>query len=346
MFSGMHYVYEVYKTKSFSKAAKNLYISQPALSAMIKKIEGKVGAPLFDRCTNPVQLTEYGKRYIKIAEKIMDLEDEFAYYTDNLDELKTGHLSIGSVSFFVSYILPGYISTFSSAYPNVKINLFESDSYKLEQKAASGELDLVIDNYQVDPKQYKTHTLTEEHLLLAVPASFHANRSATRYQLSWEDVKNNVHLNPTRPGISLKKFANEPLLTLRQPNDTRKRMEAIYQNAGVKFSPILKLDQLLTMYHMIEYGLGLSFVSDTLIKCHLLQAGRSQYRPICHPVLQKQQVSDTKYAGIYQNCIAPKRKLITAIIQGKIKNEKNKKLFTALSYNRPGHMSAHRFHAL
>lgn len=267
MFSGMHYVYEVYKTKSFSKAVKNLYISQPALSAMIKKIEGKVGAPLFDRCTNPVQLTEYGKRYIKIAEKIMDLEDEFAYYTDNLDELKTGHLSIGSVSFFVSYILPGYISTFSSAYPNVKINLFESDSYKLEQKAASGELDLVIDNYQVDPKQYKTHTLTEEHLLLAVPASFHANRSATRYQLSWEDVKNNVHLNPTRPGISLKKFANEPLLTLRQPNDTRKRMEAIYQNAGVKFSLILKLDQLLTMYHMIEYGLGLSFVSDTLIKC-------------------------------------------------------------------------------
>lgn len=267
MFSGMHYVYEVYKTKSFSKAAKNLYISQPALSAMIKKIEGKVGAPLFDRCTNPVQLTEYGKRYIKIAEKIMDLEDEFAYYTDNLDELKTGHLSIGSASFFVSYILPGYISAFSSAYPNVKINLFESDSYKLEQKAASGELDLVIDNYQVDPKQYKTHTLTEEHLLLAVPASFHANRSATRYQLSWEDVKNNVHLNPTRPGISLKKFANEPLLTLRQPNDTRKRMEAIYQNAGVKFSPILKLDQLLTMYHMIEYGLGLSFVSDTLIKC-------------------------------------------------------------------------------
>lgn len=267
MFSGMHYVYEVYKTKSFSKAAKNLYISQPALSAMIKKIEGKVGAPLFDRCTNPVQLTEYGKRYIKIAEKIMDLEDEFAYYTDNLDELKTGHLSIGSASFFVSYILPGYISTFSSAYPNVKINLFESDSYKLEQKAASGALDLVIDNYQVDPKQYKTHTLTEEHLLLAVPASFHANRSATRYQLSWEDVKNNVHLNPTRPGISLKKFANEPLLTLRQPNDTRKRMEAIYQNAGVKFSPILKLDQLLTMYHMIEYGLGLSFVSDTLIKC-------------------------------------------------------------------------------
>ena len=49
MFSGMNYVYEVYKEQSFSKAAENLYISQPALSSMIKKIETKIGMPLFDR---------------------------------------------------------------------------------------------------------------------------------------------------------------------------------------------------------------------------------------------------------------------------------------------------------
>ena len=62
MFGGINYVYEVYRTQSFSKAAKNLYISQPSLSAMIKKIEAKVGAPLFDRSTNPIQLTEYGEQ--------------------------------------------------------------------------------------------------------------------------------------------------------------------------------------------------------------------------------------------------------------------------------------------
>ena len=61
----MNYVYEVYKERSFSKAAENLYISQPALSAMIKKVENKVGMPLFDRSTNPIQLTDCGKRYIK-----------------------------------------------------------------------------------------------------------------------------------------------------------------------------------------------------------------------------------------------------------------------------------------
>ena len=85
MFSGMNYVYEVYKERSFSKAAENLYISQPALSAMIKKVENKVGMPLFDRSTNPIQLTDCGKRYIKTAEKIMDLDERFK----NSDQLRT-----------------------------------------------------------------------------------------------------------------------------------------------------------------------------------------------------------------------------------------------------------------
>lgn len=169
MFSGINYVYEVYRTQSFSKAAKNLYISQPSLSAMIKKIEAKVGAPLFDRSTNPIQLTEYGEQYIRIAEKIMDLEDEFAYYTDNLNELKTGHLSIGTTSFFASYILPKYISQFSAAYPHVKVNLYEADSQTLAQKASVNEVDMVIDNFHTSDDIYCHRVLMKEYLLLAVP---------------------------------------------------------------------------------------------------------------------------------------------------------------------------------
>ena len=266
MFSGINYVYEVYRTQSFSKAAKNLYISQPSLSAMIKKIEAKVGAPLFDRSTNPIQLTEYGEQYIRIAEKIMDLEDEFAYYTDNLNELKTGHLSIGTTSFFASYILPKYISQFSAAYPHVKVNLYEADSQTLAQKAYVNEVDMVIDNFHTSDDIYCHRVLMKEYLLLAVPASFPSNRRATRYQLTWEDVNLDTHLNPSFPGVPLEKFAEEPFVTLRLPNDTRKRMENICQNAGVKLNTILKLDQLLTTYHLTENGMGASFVSDTVVK--------------------------------------------------------------------------------
>ena len=51
MFQGMEYIYTVYKEKSFSKAAKKLFISQPSLSATVKRIEKKIGAPIFDRST-------------------------------------------------------------------------------------------------------------------------------------------------------------------------------------------------------------------------------------------------------------------------------------------------------
>ena len=65
MFQGMHYVYQVYKEMNFSRAARNLYISQPSLSAAVKKVEAQIGYPIFDRSSSPIQLTELGKEYIR-----------------------------------------------------------------------------------------------------------------------------------------------------------------------------------------------------------------------------------------------------------------------------------------
>ena len=65
MFQTLKYVYEIYKEGSFSRAAKNLYISQPSLSATIKKLEQDIGITIFDRSTTPVQLTDAGKVYIE-----------------------------------------------------------------------------------------------------------------------------------------------------------------------------------------------------------------------------------------------------------------------------------------
>lgn len=266
MFSGMNYVYEVYKEKSFSKAAENLYISQPALSAMIKKVETKVGMPLFDRSTTPIQLTDCGKKYIKTAEKIMDLEDEFAYYVGNMHELKTGHLSLGGSYLFSSFIFPPIIEKFRNTYPNVKVSLFEGHTPLLEQKLFAGELDIIIDNYLLDEAIYEKKKFMEEHLLLAVPASFESNKRAGKYQLTVEDVRRDVHLQPEFPGVPLRKFKDEQFVVLRAHNDTRERVEAICRRAGVTLNISLKLNQLLTTYHLTEYGMGASFISDTVVK--------------------------------------------------------------------------------
>lgn len=74
MFQGMEYVYEVYKEKSFSKAAASLFISQPSLSANVKRIEKRIGCPIFDRSTKPLQLTECGRKYIESVERSWKLK--------------------------------------------------------------------------------------------------------------------------------------------------------------------------------------------------------------------------------------------------------------------------------
>ena len=266
MFNGMKYVYEVYKERSFSNAARNLYISQPALSGMIKKIEKNIGMPLFDRSTTPIQLTECGKKYIKTAEKIMSLEDEFAYYVGKLDELKTGRLTVGSTYLFSSFVLPKYIKKFKASYPDVKVSLFEGNSNLLEKKLANGELDFVVDNYLLDEKVYDRISMMKERLLLAVPASFSSNRRASTYQLTVNDIINDVHLNPSFPAVPLKKFQDEPFMVMRQNNDTRDRVEAICKRANISLNVTLKLNQLMTVYHLLKFELGASFVSDTIVK--------------------------------------------------------------------------------
>ncbi len=266
MFSNMRYIYEVYKEGSFSKAAKNLYISQPALSATVKKTEKKIGMPLFDRSMTPIQLTECGKKYIKMTEKMMDMEEEFSSYVGNLNELRTGRLSVGGTFLFMAFVLPNAIHRFHKTYPNVKMNVVEGHTSQLEKKLFSGDLDLIVDNYPMDPEIYEKRFFMKEHLLLAVPASFQSNKGAAACGLTAEDILNQVHINEETLGVSLKLFENDPFVVLRAHNDTRERVEAICKRAGMMPQVTLKLDQLLMTYQLTEKEMGISFVSDTVVR--------------------------------------------------------------------------------
>lgn len=266
MFQGMKYVYEVYKERSFSKAAQNLYISQPSLSATIKKIEARLGTPIFDRSSTPLRLTECGQEYIKCVEKIMDIQNDFENYLGNMQELKAGKISIGASNLFASFILPPYISRFTRKYPQVKINLIEADTPLLEGKLADGSLDLIIDNHHFREDLYTGYPLCPDHLMLAVPLSLVPVEKLPEKGLKATDVLADKHLNHPWPSVSLCQFQDYPFLLLRSGNDTRTRADHICQHQGFLPNVILKLDQQATAYHLSCYGMGITFISDTLIK--------------------------------------------------------------------------------
>ena len=102
------YIYEVFKEKNFSKAAKKLFVSQPALSLMIKKSEKALGVQLFNRTTKPLSLTTAGEFYIEYIKKIKINEAELNQQLDLLRGQQKGTLAIGGAAFFVVIFCPGW----------------------------------------------------------------------------------------------------------------------------------------------------------------------------------------------------------------------------------------------
>lgn len=265
-FQGMDYVYEVYREQSFSKAARKLMISQPSLSATVKRIEGRIGQELFDRGTSPVTLTECGKRYIQAVEAIREVERDFERYLEDLHGLRTGHLTLGGTNLFASYVLPGLIGKFTGRYPEVEIELMEENTSNLERMLMAGSVDLVIDNFQFDEKVFERYPFGKEYLFLAVPRTFAVNRGMREYQVSVKDILDGTYRENGVPAVCLEKFCSEPFLFLKKENDTWERGMRLCREAGFQPNVILKLDQQVTAYNLSCAGMGISFISDTLIR--------------------------------------------------------------------------------
>ncbi len=265
MFRGMEYVYAVYQEKSISRAAERLCISQPSLSANIKRVEGKVGYPLFDRSTKPLSLTECGEHYIRAVERILAVETEFSDYASDWGELKTGSLILGGSSLFASWVLPALIGRFSARYPKIHVELKEESSAELAHLLQQGRIDLILDNCKLDAGLFDHMVYREETLFLAVPRIFASVREASAYVLSREMITTGYWREASVKPVPLELFAGDPFVMLKPENDTRKRAMEILQTAGITPEITLELDQQLTSYHVVCSGLGIAFVSDTLI---------------------------------------------------------------------------------
>ena len=116
MFRYKSYVNEVYKEKSFSKAAENLYISQPSLSARIIKLEEELGMPIFDRSTSPLCLTEFGEVYMEALREVDAIERRIENYISDISHLRTGKLTIGASNVFAAYVIPPLPASCSRRY--------------------------------------------------------------------------------------------------------------------------------------------------------------------------------------------------------------------------------------
>ena len=142
MTSEMMCVYTIYREGSFSKAAQKLFLTQPALSIAIRKIEEEIGMPLFDRHYKPLRLTAAGEIYVDTAKKVLLLEQEQRQRLNDIKNLVTGSIRLGGTHYLNAYILPEILASFSRKYPGVKLDIMERSAYELSVMLAERQLDL------------------------------------------------------------------------------------------------------------------------------------------------------------------------------------------------------------
>lgn len=263
MFSSKDYVYEVYREKSFTLAAKKLFVSQPALSASIKKTEAELGAELFDRHSTPIRLTEAGKAYIEAVEQIYTIEEQLKNRLSDINSLRTGSVTTGSANFIASYLIPEILTAYKASYPGITLNLTEASSNELKELALSGVIDAVID-YDFDTTVFKSYPLKEEKIYLAAAKNSHLAEKYADFAVSAAEVKSGK--DKKRPFIPVADISGESFILLKRGNDMSAHSNSIFKEAGVSPKNVLRLDQLMTAFNVCQKGLGFAFVTDTLIK--------------------------------------------------------------------------------
>ncbi|WP_242916293.1 LysR family transcriptional regulator [Pontibacter liquoris] len=132
----------VAENRSFSKAAKILFITQPAVSKHISELENQTGAALFNRHGNAISLTPAGELLLRYATQIFELYRNLEEELHAMQQGQSGQLRIGSSTTIAQYILPKILAAFKKSYPSIDLTLVNHNTEKIEQLLLEGKVDV------------------------------------------------------------------------------------------------------------------------------------------------------------------------------------------------------------
>lgn len=267
MFKYADYAYKIYEEKSFTRAAEQLFITQPSLSLSIKKLEDSLGIPIFDRSGREIALTEIGKKYITAIEQIRNIEKNLRDEIDDLQKLKKGHITIGSTIFVSSNILPPILKSFQTAFPQITINVLVENSAMLENLLEKGGVDLIVDNAKKEnEREYEYLAMAKERILLAVPQKFSINKNLESFQIQHNIIRTRQAWYENHPKIDMRIFKNEKFILLKHGNNMRKISNKIFKENNIVPNILQEFDHLMTSINYAEAGFGICFITDSVLK--------------------------------------------------------------------------------
>ena len=232
----------------FRKASERLFISQPALSKTIRKLEEKVGGPLFLRTRRKVVLTESGRVLVPIAERLFRESKAAFELAQQSAAGRAGSLNIGFGVASVSEILPRTILHFHRAYPNIELHMRDMSTPAQLSGLLNGKIDIGMVRMPVDDPRLAAIPLFHERLVAAVPRA-----------LPFDNKKGLASLRD-RPFIMYPRAVSETY---------HGHFLAVCRSSGFTPRVVQEASELFTILNFVRAGLGVSLVPYSAVRMHV-----------------------------------------------------------------------------
>lgn len=231
---------------SFSKAAKELFLTQPTISSHISSLERELNARLFVRNTKEVSLSEDGIKLYKYAKQMLDIQREIEV-TFGMDEEGESHaVTIAASTIPAQYLLPEVLTRFSERYPQEQIRIQETDSSKVVMQIVDHRVDIGFTGTVLEKKHCKYIPFYKDELVIITP-------NTPKYQELAQGNKEDISW-----------IKKEHVIMREEGSGTRKEAELQLKGAGVKFAGldiIASIENQETIKKSVRQGMGISVLS-------------------------------------------------------------------------------------
>jgi DNA-binding transcriptional LysR family regulator len=233
----------VVEMKSFSKAGQAIFVTQSAMSHLIKNLEDEIGVKLINRSGKKVIPTTAGWLFYNQSKKILEAYKAMGNDINKLIKEIKGTLTLGASSTVARYLLPQVLYDFSKRYPEVQINLTVSNTEAIIHELQQGNIDLGIVEGNIKNKGNAVEEIADDEIFLIASD---INPLAKKKNIHVQDILSQPFIMP-QPGSGLREFVEDFFQDARiEPKD-------------IKVSMTLGDSELIVQ--MVQSGLGISFVS-------------------------------------------------------------------------------------
>jgi len=235
---------------SITKAANFLYISQPAVTKSLQKLENELGITLFNRSPKGVTLTENGKIFYNFIKNGVESFTNGEHKLTSLKNLETGTIKIGASSTVTKYFLVEYIAKFHKEFPNIDISITNGLTHNLISDLKKGSLDVLIVNLP----------MSEDEDLEITPCSELHDGFAGNLEYKEKIIK----------PISLTELvSNFPIVTQKEPSNTRTFLNNLMITHNVNFHPKFDIVSYGLVKEFAKMGLGIAYITKEFAKDEL-----------------------------------------------------------------------------